>query len=167
MMDHIERDPECVLSPIHDGTFCGASMFEWVIGKRETVCERTQRATERIFELGLSLGGASRYNPRTGAMPLHVAASHCRLEMFCRLLHACPEIASIRGPMGATPLVLLLQSRGTVAKAAEDPAYYLALAEAAPECFGVGDTMILLHLAVARIRIPSTKVVQRMPAGGP
>jgi len=160
LMDHIERDPECVLSPIHDGTFCGASMFEWVIGKRETVCERTQRVTERIFELGLRLDGASTYNPRTRAMPLHVAAIHGRLEMFCRLLHACPELASVCGPMGGTPLVLLLHSRGTVAKAAEDPAFYLALAEAAPECFGMGDVILLLHLAVARMRIPSTKVVQ-------
>lgn len=154
LMYYIGEDPGRVSEPIFDGTFNGASLFEWIIGEGER-----HVISERIFTMGLRRGCAETLNPLTRDTPLHVAAKHGRLEMFRELLEVFPEAAMAVDSEGKTPLAVLLASKLQVTA---DPEFYLALHAAAPECFSAvsGDPAEMLYRVVCSRLIPSTAVVR-------
>jgi len=154
LMYYIDEDPGRLFEPIFDGTFNGASLFEWIIGEGER-----HVISERIFPMGLRRGAAEMRNPRTRDTPLHVAAKHGRLEMFRELLEVFPGAAMAVDSEGRTPLAVLLTSK---LQTTANPEFYLALHAAAPECFSAasGDPAEMLYRVVCSRLIPSTAVVR-------
>ena len=154
LMSYIEKDPSRVFEPIHDGTFNGASLFEWVIGEGHH-----HAVSDRIFKFGMELDGASSVNECTQATPLHGAAKYGRLEMLRTLLRADPYAATMIDSENQTPLTVLLNSKWEVTA---NPELYLALHEAAPQCFSAvsGDPAWMLYRAVCSRMIPSAAVVR-------
>jgi hypothetical protein len=107
----------------------------------------------------MELDGASSVNESTQATPLHEAAKYGRLEMLRTLLRADPYAATMIDSESQTPLTVLLNSKWEVTA---NPELYLALHEAAPQCFGAvsGDPAWMLYRAVCSRMIPSAAVVR-------
>jgi hypothetical protein len=98
-------------------------------------------------------------NECTQATPLHEAAKYGRLEKFRTLLRAYPSAATMIDSESQTPLTVLLNSKWEVTA---KPELYLALHEAAPQCFSAvsGDPAWMLYRAVCSRMIPSAAVVR-------
>ena len=106
---------------------------------------------------------SNRKHSKMNTYPLHDAARRGDLAAFCTLLRESPETANALDSANETPLMVLLNARSAVTAR---PEFYLALHEAAPECFTAlpvispATTKWLLYQAVCSKAIPSVEVVK-------